>query len=46
MNDLLAMIKAVREQEVERRTLCPICEYELSEKDGVLYCEWDGWTER
>ena len=42
---LLAMIKAVKEQELERRTLCPKCEYELSENCGILYCEWCGWTE-
>ena len=46
-DDLLAMIKAVREQEPERRKLCPVCEYELSETaEGRLYCEFDGWVER
>ncbi len=46
-DDLLAMIKDVREQEPERRKLCPICEYELSETaEGRLYCEFDGWVER
>ena len=44
--EILNMIKRVREQEMERRKLCPICEYELSETDdGILYCEWDGWIE-
>ena len=43
---ILEEIKRIREQEPERRTLCPECEYELSEKDGVLYCEFCGWRER
>lgn len=44
--EILEMIKGVRGQEPERRTLCPECEYELSEKNGILYCEFCGWTER
>jgi len=43
---ILAMIKDVREQELERRTECPVCFYPLDEtKDGVLHCEYCGWTE-
>ena len=46
-DEILAMIKDVREQEPERRILCPDCEYELSEtEDGILYCEFCGWTEK
>jgi len=44
--EILEMIKRVREQEPERRTLCPECEYELSEKNGILYCEFCGWKEK
>jgi len=45
-SEILAEIKRIRELEPERRTLCPVCEYELSEKDGKLYCEFCGWRER
>ena len=45
-DEILREIKRIRELEPERRTLCPECDYELSEKDGVLYCEFCGWTER
>ena len=41
---ILEEIKRIRELEPERRTLCPKCEYELSEKDGVLYCEFCQYT--
>ena len=46
-DEILREIKRIRELEPERRTLCPVCEYELSEtEDGILYCEWCGWRER
>lgn len=45
-DEVLEMIKHAREQEPERRTLCPDCDYELSEtKEGILHCEFCGWNE-
>ena len=44
---ILAMIKHAREQEPERRTSCPECDYPLNETEkGILHCEYCGWTER
>ena len=45
-DDLLAMIKAVKEQETIKRTNCPECDYPLEElDDGSLHCPFDGWTD-
>ena len=45
-SEILAMIKRIKGLEPERRTLCPVCEYELSEKNGILCCEFCGWSEK
>jgi len=43
-DEILNMIKQVREQKPEERTLCPDCEYELDKlEDGTLHCQFCGW---
>lgn len=45
-DEILNMIKNVRQQELERRTECPECGYPLDETpDGLLYCRFCGWNE-
>jgi len=43
---ILAWIKDVREQELERRTECPECSYSLEEKNGILHCKFCGWRSK
>jgi len=45
-DDLLAMIKAVKEQTPVKRANCPECDYPLEElEDGSLHCPFCGFTE-
>ena len=44
--EILAMIKSAQESKPEKRTTCPICEWPLEEKNGILHCPFDGWTAR
>jgi len=45
-NEILAMINSAKESKPEKRTVCPICDWPLEEKDGILHCEYCGWFER
>jgi len=47
-DEILAWKKAIEEQELERRTDCPVCGWNLEEhpKTGLLHCPWGHWTER
>ncbi len=45
-DEIVQWIRAIHERGLEKRTLCPICEYPIDEtEDGVLYCEFCGWTD-
>lgn len=45
-DEIVQWIKAIRERGMEKRTLCPLCEYPIDEKeDGMLYCTFCGWTD-
>ena len=43
-DEILEMIKDVKEQELEEITECPVCFYPVEEKDGgTLFCTFCGW---
>lgn len=45
-DEIIQWIKAIHEQGMEKRTLCPQCEYPLDEmEDGTLHCMFCGWTD-
>lgn len=45
-DEIVQWIKAIREQGMVERTLCPVCEYPLDKlEDGTLHCEFCGWTD-
>lgn len=46
-DEILAWKKAAREMPLEERTNCPNDDCPLKKtKDGILHCEFDGWTSR
>lgn len=46
-DEILAMIKEIREQEPEERTECPKCSAPLNKRDdGTLHCTFCGWVSR
>ena len=44
-SEIEAMIKSAKESKPEKRTVCPVCDWTLEEKNGVLYCPYCGWYE-
>ena len=45
LGTVLLWIKEIKDQKPQRMTDCPQCGYEpLKEKNGILYCPFDGWT--
>jgi hypothetical protein len=45
-DEILAMIKEVKEQQPVKRTECPVCECPLEEHPQKgLHCPFCGWTE-
>ena len=45
-DEILAMLKAVKEAEPIKRTRCPECDWVLKiTEDGILFCEFCGWSE-
>lgn len=45
-DEILAWKKEAENQAPERRTDCPVCDWTLEEKSGVLHCPYCGWCER
>ena len=44
-DEILAALKAHREQEPFERTDCPICGWPIEKHpNGTLHCEFCGWT--
>jgi len=45
-DEIVQWIKDIRDKGLEKRTLCPLCEYEIEEtEDGILHCTFCGWTD-
>ncbi len=44
-DELLAQWLTVKYQQPVRRTLCPVCGYQLEETERGLHCLQDGWME-
>jgi len=45
-DEILAMLKAVKDAEPIKRTRCPECEWALQElDDGSLHCPYCGWSD-
>jgi hypothetical protein len=44
-DELLAQWLHVKYAAPERRTLCPVCGYQLEETERGLHCVNDGWNE-
>ena len=45
-SEILGWLKAIKEQPLEKRTNCPLCEWPLEEHETKgLHCPMCGWTE-
>ena len=41
--DILVMKRACEEQELVKRTDCPLCAWTLEEAQGIQHCPFCGW---